>query len=115
MPYAQTPTPINGVLWNPETGGATIALTYGVMIGNRQVFTLTMRCPSLLDMDVMDRLTGSDLDREQATIANWCDISLSDLKTVRWPDYRLRLQPTYLAYLNGTSEALHSPSGSAPL
>ncbi|WP_019646084.1 phage tail assembly protein [Novispirillum itersonii] len=100
MTTAPEPT-LTGVDWL-ESGDARITLRHPLRVDGKETATLIMRCPSLLDIEAMETLTGPDMAREKATVAGWCSITTEELNAIKWPDYR-RLQQVYVAYCAGTA------------
>ncbi|SIS76312.1 phage tail assembly protein [Insolitispirillum peregrinum] len=92
---------IPGVDWLSD-GNARITLRHALTVEGKATSTLIMRCPSLLDIEAMDALSGSDMAREKATVSGWCGITTDELSGIKWPDYK-RLQQVYVAYCAGTA------------
>jgi hypothetical protein len=69
-------------------GYIDITLRREVVVGGVKTTKLRMREPSLNDQLVMEATKGSDAIKEATLVANLCDITLEDAKSLKLHDYK---------------------------
>lgn len=81
-----------------NVGGVDIQLAKAIDIDGAQVKFLRMREPTVGDQLAMDKIQGSDADKELAMIANLCMVKPADLHQLSLRDYK-KVQAAFVGFL----------------
>lgn len=76
-----------------------VELSEPLTIGGAKVSIVTLRAPKVRDMLVMDKLGGSDAEKEIRLIASLCDIEPAAIEEMTLADYG-KLQEAYRGFLS---------------
>lgn len=102
----------DGITWNSD-GTATVRLAQGIVVDGTSCAALTLRCPSLDDLELFERgqKGRSDAEHERHIMATLCGAAPDELGPLAVPDYR-RLQKACSAFFAGTAPNFAlSPAG----
>ncbi len=76
-----------------------VELSEPVDIAGVKASTVTMRAPKVRDMLVMEKLGGSDAEKEIRLVASLCDLEPAVIEDMTLADYG-RLQQAYRGFLS---------------
>ncbi|WP_320055619.1 phage tail assembly protein [Desulfuromonas thiophila] len=76
-----------------------LKLAQPVVVAGNETTELTMRRMKVRDRLVVEKLGGSDIEKEVQLIANLCDVSRAVIEELDMQDY-LRLQERYTSFLS---------------
>jgi len=76
-----------------------IELAEPVVVAGVKTSTISMRAPKVRDMLIMDKMGGSDAEKEIRLIASLCDIDQATIEDMSLADYR-KLQDGYRSFLS---------------
>jgi hypothetical protein len=78
-------------------GSVDIQLSKPIKVGGAEVAALRMREPTVADQMAMDKVSGSDAERELVLVANLCLVAPSDLHQLTLRDYK-KVQAALVAF-----------------
>lgn len=82
-----------------NTSAVDIGLSKAIMIDGASVKALRMREPTVSDQLAVDKMGGSDAEKEIATLAALCMVAPADLHQLTLRDYK-KVQAAYLGFLD---------------
>lgn len=83
---------------NQNVGSVDIQLSKAITIDGASVKALRMREPTVADQLAVDKIGGSDADKELATFAMLCMVKPEDLHQLSLRDYK-KVQAAYVGFL----------------
>lgn len=81
-----------------QNGSVDIQLSKAISIDGASVKALRVREPTVADQLAMDKIQGSDADKELAMLANLCMVKPADLHQLTLRDYK-KVQAAFVGFL----------------
>lgn len=89
---------------NPEwltlgEGYADVKLSRPLAVSGAKVEALRLREPTVRDQEVASEAAGSEASREIATLANLCEVTPDEIRSLSLRDYK-RLQIAFMGFID---------------